>query len=66
METVSKDLLAFVPKSDPLPTEGVTVRAARMLLYVGERLAGVVESGAAAQAPVGASVSVSTQAQRLR
>src|SRR5260370_27629112 len=34
-------LLAFVPKSDPLPTDSPTVRPTRVLLYADGRLAGV-------------------------
>ncbi|GAC1319085.1 MAG: ABC transporter ATP-binding protein [Chloroflexota bacterium] len=37
-------LLAFVPKSDPMPTDGVTLRAQRMLVYRDGRLADVVEN----------------------
>jgi ABC-type Fe3+/spermidine/putrescine transport system ATPase subunit len=36
-------LLAFVPKSQPLPGVGLTVRPARMLLYVDGSLAGISE-----------------------
>jgi putative spermidine/putrescine transport system ATP-binding protein len=46
-------LLAFVPKSEPLPTEPVTVRARRVLVYAEGRLAAVVEpSLAAMSAPI--------------
>jgi putative spermidine/putrescine transport system ATP-binding protein len=34
-------LLAFVPKSEPLPTDSPTVRPTRVLLYANGRLAGV-------------------------
>jgi putative spermidine/putrescine transport system ATP-binding protein len=46
-------LLVFVPKSDPLPTDGATLRPRRLLVYLGERLVGVVEPAPAA---VGAEV----------
>jgi putative spermidine/putrescine transport system ATP-binding protein len=36
-------LLAFVPKSESVPSEGVTVRPTRLLLYADGRLAGVTE-----------------------
>jgi ABC-type Fe3+/spermidine/putrescine transport system ATPase subunit len=36
-------LLAFVPKSEPLPTDDPTVRPTRVLLYADGRLAGVSE-----------------------
>jgi len=37
------DLVAFATKSQPIPTDGCTVRPARMLLYVDGRLVGVSE-----------------------
>ncbi len=36
-------LLAFVPKSESVPNDGVTVRPTRLLLYADGRLAGVTE-----------------------
>jgi putative spermidine/putrescine transport system ATP-binding protein len=36
-------LLAFVPKAEPLPSEQVTVRARRVLVYADGHLAGVAE-----------------------
>jgi len=36
-------LVAFVPKSEPIPADGLRVRPRRLLVYAGERLAGVVE-----------------------
>jgi ABC-type Fe3+/spermidine/putrescine transport system ATPase subunit len=44
-------LLAFVPKSDDLPSESVTVRARRLLVYADGRLAGVSEPSVAALVP---------------
>lgn len=37
-------LLAFVPKGDPMPVDGATVRAQRMLVYRDGLLADVVEN----------------------
>jgi putative spermidine/putrescine transport system ATP-binding protein len=45
-------LLAFVPKADTLPSESVTVRARRVLVYADGRLAGVSEPLAGAPVPV--------------
>ncbi len=36
-------LTAFLPKAQPVPADGCTVRFGRALFYVGERLAGVLE-----------------------
>jgi ABC-type sugar transport system ATPase subunit len=44
-------LLAFVPKADALPSESVTVRARRVLVYADGRLAGVSEPLAGAAVP---------------
>jgi putative spermidine/putrescine transport system ATP-binding protein len=41
-------LLAFVAKSDPLPTQAVTVRPTRLLVYAGGRLVAVSELAPAA------------------
>jgi putative spermidine/putrescine transport system ATP-binding protein len=52
-------LLVFAPKSEPLPTENVTVRATRLLVYASERLLAVVEpetSGARVRTAVGRTV----------
>src|SRR5262249_55942684 len=52
--TVSADgttLIAFVPRSEPMPTRAPTVRATRLLLYADGHLAGVSE-------PVAGAVSV--------
>jgi ABC-type sugar transport system ATPase subunit len=50
-------LLVFVPKGEPMPSDGVRLRPRRLLVYAGERLAGVVEPEAAASSsPVPARV----------
>jgi putative spermidine/putrescine transport system ATP-binding protein len=41
-------LLAFVPKSDSIPTDGLTVRPSRVLVYADGRLAGISEQPAQA------------------
>jgi ABC-type Fe3+/spermidine/putrescine transport system ATPase subunit len=48
-------LLVFVPKGEPLPSDGVRLRPRRLLVYAGERLAGVVEptTEPGSPAPVG-------------
>jgi ABC-type sugar transport system ATPase subunit len=53
LSTDGANLLAFVPKSEPVPTEHVTVRPRRVLVYADGRLAAVVEpESAAVAAPV--------------
>ncbi len=43
-----ESLLAFVPKSQPVPTQAVAVRPRRFLVYANERLAAVAEPDASA------------------
>jgi putative spermidine/putrescine transport system ATP-binding protein len=45
-------LLAFVAKSDPLPTDGATVRPTRLLVYAAGRLVAVSEPTPTAALPV--------------
>jgi len=52
LSTDGANLLAFVPKSEPVPTEQVTVRPRRVLVYGDGRLAAVVEPETAGAAPV--------------
>ncbi|HEY1296198.1 MAG TPA: ABC transporter ATP-binding protein, partial [Chloroflexota bacterium] len=51
LSTEGASLLAFVPKSEPVPTEQVTLRPRRVLVYADGRLAGVVEPEAALRTP---------------
>jgi putative spermidine/putrescine transport system ATP-binding protein len=44
LEVEGTSLLAFVPKSDPLPTEAVTVRPLRVLVYADGKLVGATEA----------------------
>jgi hypothetical protein len=54
LRAAEHSLLAFVPKSEPIPTDGLVLRPRRLLVYAGEQLAGVIElAPGAAQARSG-------------
>ena len=52
LDVAGTPLLAFVPKGAELPSDGVTVRPRRVLLYAAGQLVGVAEPEAGARVPV--------------